>query len=123
MSQRKAIWGWFFYDWAAQPFQTLMMTFIFGPYFAIVASQYFLGLGQDEMAADANAQIIWSRCLAISGLIIGFGGPLLGAIADTIGPRRPWIFGFSVIYLITAISLWFAYPDGSNMILMLVLFA
>ena len=48
MSNRKKIWGWFFYDWASQPFHTLLMTFVFGPYFAIVASQYYLGLGQDE---------------------------------------------------------------------------
>ena len=74
MSQRKAIWGWFFYDWASQPFHTLLMTFVFGPYFAIVASQYYMGLGQEETLADANAQIVWSNCLAITGFIIGFGG-------------------------------------------------
>ncbi|XXK31234.1 MFS transporter [Rhodobacteraceae bacterium nBUS_24] len=122
MSNRKKIWGWFFYDWASQPFHTLLMTFVFGPYFAIVASQYYMGLGQDETMADANAQIVWSNCLAITGLIIGFGGPILGAIADTTGLRKPWIGTFSVIYLITALALWFTLPDGSNMWLMLSVF-
>ena len=122
MSQRKAIWGWFFYDWAAQPFHTLLVTFIFGPYFVIVASQYYLGLGQDETLADANAQIIWSRCLAITGLIIGFGGPIIGAIADTTGTRKPWIGKFSIVYVVSAFALWYTYPDGSNMWLMLCLF-
>ena len=122
MSQRKAIWGWFFYDWATQPFHTLLMTFIFGPYFAIVASKYYMGLGQDETLADANAQIIWSNCLAITGLIIGFGGPVIGAIADTTGTRLRWIWGFSIIYFVTAIALWYTYPDGSNMWLMLSVF-
>ena len=122
MSQRKAIWGWFFYDWAAQPFHTLLMTFIFGPYFAIVASQYYMGLGQDETLADANAQIIWSNCLSITGLIIGFGGPIIGAIADTTGTRLRWIWGFSIIYFVTAFALWYTYPDGSNMWLMLSVF-
>jgi len=122
MSNRKKIWGWFFYDWASQPFHTLLMTFVFGPYFAIVASQYYMGIGQDETLADANAQIVWSNCLAITGLIIGFGGPILGAIADTTGLRKPWIGIFSVIYLITALALWFTLPDGSNMWLMLSVF-
>ena len=122
MSNRKKIWGWFFYDWASQPFHTLLMTFVFGPYFAIVASQYYLGLGQDETLADANAQIVWSNCLAITGLIIGFGGPILGAIADTTRLRKPWISTFSVIYLVTALALWFTLPDGSNMLLMLSVF-
>ena len=122
MSQRKAIWGWFFYDWATQPFHTLLMTFIFGPYFAIVASQYYLSLGQNETLADANAQIVWSNCLAITGLIIGFGGPILGSIADTTKTRRPWISFFSTIYIVTAFTLWYTYPDGSNMWLMLTVF-
>ena len=122
MSQRKAIWGWFFYDWSSQPFHTLLMTFVFGPYFAIVASQYYMGLGQEEALADANAQIVWSNCLAITGFIIGFGGPILGAIADTTKVRKPWISTFSVIYIITALSLWYTFPDGSNMWLMLTVF-
>tara|TARA_B110000008_G_scaffold3164_1_gene3023 strand:+ start:977 stop:2347 length:1371 start_codon:yes stop_codon:yes gene_type:complete len=122
MSNRKKIWGWFFYDWASQPFHTLLMTFVFGPYFAIVASQYYMGIGQDETLADANAQIVWSNCLAITGLIIGFGGPILGAIADTTRLRKPWISTFSVIYLVTALALWFTFPDGSNMWLMLSVF-
>ena len=122
MSNRKKIWGWFFYDWASQPFHTLLMTFVFGPYFAIVASQYYMGIGQDETLADANAQIVWSNCLAITGLIIGFGGPILGAIADTTRLRKPWISTFSVIYLVTALALWCTLPDGSNMWLMLSVF-
>ena len=122
MSDRKKIWGWFFYDWASQPFHTLLMTFVFGPYFVIVASQYYLGLGQDETLADANAQIVWSNCLAITGLIIGFGGPILGAIADTTRLRKPWITTFAVIYFVTALSLWYTLPDGSNMWLMLSVF-
>lgn len=122
MRNRKKIWGWFFYDWASQPFHTLLMTFVFGPYFAIVASQYYMGIGQDETLADANAQIVWSNCLAITGLIIGFGGPILGAIADTTRLRKPWISTFSVIYLVTALALWFTLPDGSNMWLMLSVF-
>jgi len=28
----RGIWGWMFFDWAAQPFFTVVTTFIFGPY-------------------------------------------------------------------------------------------
>ena len=31
---RKAVWGWMFFDWANQPFHTLILTFTFAPYFA-----------------------------------------------------------------------------------------
>ncbi len=29
----KGIWGWMLFDWAAQPFFTVVTTPIFGPYF------------------------------------------------------------------------------------------
>ena len=32
ISKRKRIWGWFFFDWASQPYSTLLLTFIFAPY-------------------------------------------------------------------------------------------
>lgn len=57
---KKRIWGWMAFDWASQPFYTLGLTFIFGPYFAVVATEYFLGTGMTEAAADARAQWVWS---------------------------------------------------------------
>ena len=59
ISTRKRIWGWYFFDWASQPYHTLLVTFIFGPFFASVAAQYFLGTGLSEEAADAQAQSMW----------------------------------------------------------------
>ncbi|MEE9908681.1 hypothetical protein LWV33_14990 [Brucella intermedia] len=32
-ASRRGVWGWIFFDWAAQPFFTVIVTFIFGPYF------------------------------------------------------------------------------------------
>ncbi|MEM9549751.1 MAG: MFS transporter [Pseudomonadota bacterium] len=122
VSARKRIWGWFFFDWASQPYHTLLVTFIFGPYFASIAASHFLSLGLDETAADARAQSVWATCLTVTGLIIGFGAPLMGALADTTGRRIPWIFGFSLMYVTGAGALWFAMPDGSNLWVMLYAF-
>ncbi|MEY8830431.1 MFS transporter [Sedimentitalea sp. XS_ASV28] len=115
ISKRKRIWGWWFFDWASQPYHTLLVTFIFGPYFASVAAEYYLASGLDSQAADARAQTIWAWCLTITGLIIGFGAPVMGALADTSGRRIPWIAGFSVMYVAGAAALWMTAPDGSNM--------
>ena len=46
ISARKRIWGWFFFDWASQPYHTLLVTFIFGPFFAGVAAEYFIAQGR-----------------------------------------------------------------------------
>lgn len=122
ISTRKRIWGWYFFDWASQPYHTLLVTFIFGPFFAVVASQYFLGTGLEEEAAKAQAQIVWSQTMTITGLIIGFGAPFLGAMADISGKRTFWVALFSLMYFVGAWCLWFTDPAGSNMWLMLMSF-
>ncbi|MCV6585836.1 MAG: MFS transporter [Marinibacterium sp.] len=119
---RRRIWGWFFFDWASQPYHTLLVTFVFGPYFASIAFDHYLASGLGESAAEAQAQALWARCLAITGLIIGFGAPLMGALADSSGRRVPWVFGFSVLYVLGAGALWFAYPEGTTLHAMLIAF-
>mgnify|MGYP006924399522 FL=1 len=77
---KKRIWGWMAFDWASQPFYTLGLTFIFGPYFAVVAAQYYLGSGLEESAANARAQWIWSAGQTVAGLLIAFSAPFLGGL-------------------------------------------
>jgi UMF1 family MFS transporter len=122
ISARKRVWGWWFFDWASQPYHSLLVTFIFGPYFAGVAAEYFATTGLSDQAAAARAQVVWANCLTITGLIIAFGAPLMGAFADVTGRRMPWIFAFSVMYAVGSAALWFTLPDGSNMWLMLSAF-
>lgn len=122
ISTRKRIWGWYFFDWASQPYHTLLVTFVFSPFFAAVAAEYFLAQGMEPEAAKAQAQVTWSQCLTITGLIIGFGAPFLGAMADISGRRLSWITLFSGMYVIGAWGIWFMDPAGSNMWWMLVSF-
>lgn len=123
MDQRKRIWGWYFFDWASQPYHTVLLTFVFGPFFAAIATGYFAGLGFDEQAADARAQTLWSLCLTGAGLLVGFGAPVLGALADASGRRLPWIAVFSLVYIMGAGLLWVTNPDGSNLYVALFAFA
>ncbi|MEM6579020.1 MAG: MFS transporter, partial [Pseudomonadota bacterium] len=123
ISQRKRVWGWYFFDWASQPYHTLLVTFVFGPFFALVAAEHFVDQGLDEATADARAQTLWSWTLALAGLVIAFGAPLLGALADTTGRRIPWIAGFSLMCFIGAMGLWWTDPNGTNLALALGFFA
>jgi UMF1 family MFS transporter len=122
ISQQRRIWGWFFFDWASQPYHTLLITFIFGPYFASVAADHFMSTGLSEGAADARAQTMWSYCLTVTGLIIGLGAPVIGAFADTTGRRLPWIIVFSLMYVTGAAAIWGMTPDGANLWFGLVAF-
>lgn len=122
ISTKKRIWGWYFFDWASQPYHTVLNTFIFGPFFASIAAAYFLGQGLDETAADARAQATWAWSTAIYGLIIAFTAPIFGAMADSTGRKMPWITLFSAMYVIGAMLLWFTAPDASNLYWMLAVF-
>src|SRR6056297_2994 len=122
ISPKKRIWGWYAFDWASQPYHTLLVTFVFGPFFALVAKDHYLSIGQDAEAAKASAQSLWSFGLTITGLTIGIGAPFFGALADTAGRRLPWIIGFSALYVIGASGIWFMLPDGSNLMFGLVTF-
>ena len=112
VSARKRIWGWFFFDWASQPYNTLLLTFIFGPYFAEIARGYYLGLDYDEEAAKAAAQAYWGFWYAIFSLIIACMAPILGAIAQGTGRRLIWVWSFSVFYVLGAWSLWQLAPGA-----------
>ncbi|MGH1576173.1 MFS transporter [Planktotalea sp.] len=121
-SLRKRIWGWYFFDWASQPYHTVLNTFIFGPFFVAIAAAYYLGQGQVEGVADANAQAMWAWTTALIGLIIAFSAPIFGAMADSTGRKMPWIVGFSVMYILGSGALWFTAPDASNLFWMLAAF-
>ncbi len=97
----KGIWGWMLFDWAAQPFFTVVTTFIFGPYFVA-------RLTDDPV----SAQTLWSNVATISSVVIAIFSPILGSIADQSGSRKPWIAFFAVIKIICLAMLWFAAPGS-----------
>ena len=122
ISKGKRIWGWYFFDWASQPYNTLILTFIFGPYFALVASESLVSQGMDPTAASAQAQAYWGYGLTATGILIAVMAPILGAISDNTGRKMPWIWVFSVMYFVGSFGLWWAAPDNFSVVTVLVLF-
>jgi UMF1 family MFS transporter len=107
---RSAVIGWIFFDWAAQPYFTLITTFIFAPYFAI------------HVAADpASGQSLWGFATAAAGLVIALMSPVLGAIADASGRRKPWIAAFGALLVIGSCLMWFGKPGDVSVIPALLL--
>lgn len=98
----RGIWGWMLFDWAAQPFFTVVTTFVFGPYFVA-------RLTEDPVSAQA----MWSNMATVSSIIIAVLSPVLGSIADQSGARKPWILFFALIKIASLSMLWFAAPGSS----------
>ena len=111
ISTRKRIWGWFFFDWASHPYNTLLLTFIFGPYI-------------NELMGDGSAaQAAWGFGIGAAGITIALMAPVLGALADTSGTRMRWIWIFSALYIVGSAGLWLAVPGDYNLVLVLAFFA
>lgn len=99
---RRAVTAWIFFDWAAQPFFTLITTFVFAPFFA------------SALAADAaEGQALWGYATGFAGLCIALLSPLLGGVADRTGPRKPWIAAFGALLVLGSGMLWFAVPGSA----------
>ena len=108
---KQRIWGWYFFDWASQPYNTLLITFIFAPYV-------------NELIGDgAQAQSAWGFGVGAAGFIIAVFAPVLGAMADLSGNRLRWIWLFSLLYVVGAYGLWWAAPGDFNLYLTLGFFA
>ncbi len=115
MSLRKRIWGWFFFDWASQPYNTLIITFIFAPYFR----ELYVAEGIGD---SADAQAYWGFATGLIGLVIALSAPVLGAISDISGNRLRWIWLFSAMYVVGSAMLWFAAPGSFDLFTMIVFF-
>jgi len=96
---RPAILGWLLFDWACQPFFTLVTTFVFAPYFASA-------LAPDPVAG----QSLWGYATAAAGFVLAILSPVLGSIADATGPKKPWIAACGLVLFIASFALWYAAP-------------
>ena len=102
---RAAVISWIFFAWAAEPFFTLVTTFVFAPYFVT------------HVASDpASGQSLWGFATAAAGLMIALMSPVLGAIADASGRRKPWIAAFGALLVIGSALMWFGKPGDASVI-------
>lgn len=105
----RALVAWVLFEWAAQPFYTLVQTFLFGPYFASAV-----------VSDPTRGQALWGYAAAAAGVVVAIGSPILGAIADGGGRRKPWIAAFLVPLIAGLCLLWLARPQADAATLWLI---
>ena len=100
---RRAVAAWCLYDWANSPFPTVVTTFIFAAYYtgAVAAD-----------ASDALAQ--WGLMQGLAALAIALVSPVLGAIADRGGRRKPWLAVCTLAMAAGSGLLWLVHPEPGD---------
>ena len=100
-ASKLGVWSWAFYDWANSAFTTVIITFVFSEYVSAIGGDRNLGAAQ------------WTMMITISGITIAILAPILGAVADNGGRRKPWLFVFTWIMGLMTCCLWFVRPEAS----------
>ncbi len=107
--RRRAIFAWCLYDWANSPYITLVTTFVFSTYFT-----------QGVAPTPEKGAAWWGWTMGASAIVIALASPVLGAIADRGGRRKPWLLTLSLIIAAASLALWWAEPGGGSVALSLV---
>jgi len=109
-TSRAALAAWCIYDWANSAFPTVVMTFVFAAYFT-----------EGVATSPAQGTADWGYAVSLSALAVAVLGPVVGAIADHGGGRKPWLLVLTVLTAIAAALLWLVRPDPSFGLLALAL--
>jgi len=111
-SDKVGLISWCLYDWANSAFSTIVVTFMFPVYFIqMVARDPLRGATQ------------WSYAVAAAAFVVAIGAPSLGAVADNMGRRKPWLLAFTLLTLAFTAALWRVEPSPQFSLLALALYA
>ncbi|MBT7726666.1 MAG: MFS transporter [Flavobacteriales bacterium] len=109
LKNKKEVISWSLYDFANQPFTTIIVTFVYGAFFTSV------------IASDENTgTLFWTWGIASTAIIVSILSPILGALADKGGFRKFFLILFTWICAIFSILLYF--PQSGDVFFALSLF-
>jgi UMF1 family MFS transporter len=95
--------SWALFEWARNPYYILIVIYIFGPYFST-----------QVIGDPVRGQEIWGYINGFAGFVTACLAPFLGAIADKVGRRKPWIAAFIVMMVPAILLLWMAVPGQAG---------
>ncbi|MBF0672403.1 MAG: MFS transporter [Salinibacterium sp.] len=128
---RKVVWSWAMWDWAMQPFNTVILTFVWVSLY--LTSRQFLE--PDVAASGQQADGSWLSCALAdnmgteycrgltdlaewwgwanfaAGILILVLAPVLGQQADARGNKKKWLIGATIAIALIQFSLFFVEAD------------
>jgi UMF1 family MFS transporter len=91
--------SWALFQFAGAPYFVMVNIFVFAAYF------------QSKIVGDyAAGTVVWGRAQALAGVMVALLSPVLGALADAAGPRKPGLLIFSLVSSFSMAMLWFGVP-------------
>jgi UMF1 family MFS transporter len=114
---RKQVISWALWDWATQPFNSVILTFVFAALYLV--SDNFLPA---DIASLADGDPVKDRALAdlssgyglvttLAGILILLLAPVLGQRADATGRKKRALFVFTMLLALLQFGLFFVHAD------------
>lgn len=104
--------AWCLYDWAHSAFGTIVTTFVFAPYFIRAVAP-----------TPTEGTVLWGYATSAAAAFVALVSPVLGAIADQGGRRKPWLVTFTTLCTLFSCALYFVQPSTDFLWPALILFA
>jgi UMF1 family MFS transporter len=115
---RKQVVSWALWDWATQPFNSIILTFVFSVYLTsplfLAPEVADLGKGDplyDRGLSDLSAGLGYA--VAAAGILIALLAPVLGQRADIAGRRKVWLGIATGALVVTTALLFFVQADAA----------
>ena len=110
---RKQVWSWALWDWATQPFNTVILTFVFTALY--LTSDAFISPELAALPEDDTRRILaidalsgqFGFALFIAGLFIALLAPVLGQRSDASGRRKFFLLIYTGVVVVGMASLFF----------------
>lgn len=104
--------SWTLADAARDPYISLVTAFIFPAYFV------------NHLVGDPiEGQALWGLAMGVSMFGVAILAPLLGAVADQMGSRKPWIVMLLIVGSGSMLALWYAEPGQSGVVMLVMVLA
>ena len=97
----KQIISWSFYDFANQPYTTLIITFIYSAFFVNYIAPN-----------EIEGTFLWANAISVTAIVVAVLSPIFGAFADETGYRKSFLVFFTLLCSIFTALLYF--PDKGD---------
>ncbi len=109
-SNRLQLTSWCLFDFANSSFTTVIITAIFAVYFSDVIA---------GSSSNLSGTTLWNLCLLVSNVAIILTAPIIGALADSQGRRKSYLFISYLICIVGTAALFWVGP-GDVLVAMVV---
>ena len=111
-ANRRATWAWALWDWAEQPYPTIIQTFIFATY---ITSSAF----GDK---DTNTNLL-SVGNMVAAILVAISAPVFGRRSDDAGKRKFWLLVNSAVLIAIMAASYLVRPAPAFLIFGIALYA